>query len=159
VSEYDLRLLNTQNVGANLLHETRIGYSWKRTEQTPLSIEPSVQVAGYFVGGGSTSGDLNNRERDLEADDDLILTRGRHTLKFGMQSLGVFEHNYDPDTFNGAFVFGGGSAPVLGANNNPTGETVHLQLDGRAGFGSAADRSVHDGRRQFICQPPFGNWY
>jgi hypothetical protein len=126
VSEYDLRLLNTQTVSANMLHETRIGYSWKRTEQTPLSTEPSLQVAGYFVGGGSTSGDLNNRERDLEADDDVILTRGRHTLKFGMQSLGAFEHNYDPDTFNGAFVFGGGSAPVLGANNNPTGETTTI---------------------------------
>jgi Carboxypeptidase regulatory-like domain len=126
VSEYDLRLLNTQTVSANMLHETRIGYSWKRTEQTPLSTEPSLQVAGYFFGGGSTSGDLNNRERDLEADDDVILTRGRHTLKFGMQSLGAFEHDYDPDTFNGAFVFGGGSAPVLGANNNPTGETTTI---------------------------------
>jgi Carboxypeptidase regulatory-like domain len=126
VSEYDLRLLNTQTFGANLLHETRIGYSWKRTEQTPLSIAPSVQVAGYFVGGGSVTGDLDNRERDLEADDDVMLTRGRHTLKFGMQSLGVFEHDYDPDTFNGAYVFGGGSAPVLDANNNPIGETTTI---------------------------------
>ena len=126
VSEYDLRLLNSQTVSANMLHETRIGYSWKRTEQSPLSIAPAVQVAGYFVGGGSTSGDLNNRERDLEADDDVILTPGRHTWKFGMQSLGVFEHNYDPDTFNGAYVFGGGSAPVLDANNNPTGETTTI---------------------------------
>ena len=125
-SEYDLRLLNTQTVGANLLHETRIGYSWKRTEQTPLSMEPSLQVAGYFTGGGSSAGELNNRERDLEADDDVILSRGRHTLKFGVQSLGVFEHDYDPDTFNGAFVFGGGSAPVLDANNNPTGETTTI---------------------------------
>jgi hypothetical protein len=126
VSEYDLRLLNAQTVNANMLHETRIGYTWKRTEQTPLSIAPSVQVAGYFLGGGSTSGDLNNRERDLEADDDVILSRGRHTLKFGIQTLGVFEHDYDPDTFNGAFIFGGGSAPVLDANNNPTGETTTI---------------------------------
>jgi hypothetical protein len=125
-SEYDLRLLNTQTVGANLLHETRIGYSWKRTGQTPLSTEPSLQVAGYFAGGGSPAGQLNNREHDLEADDDVILSRGRHTLKFGVQSLAVFEHDYDPDTFNGAFVFGGGSAPVLDANNNPTDETTTI---------------------------------
>ena len=83
-------------------------------------------MAGYFVGGGSSTGDLNNRERDLEADDDVILSRGRHTLKFGVQSLGVFEHDYDPDTFNGTFVFGGGSAPVLDGNNNPTGETTAI---------------------------------
>jgi hypothetical protein len=126
ISEYDLRLLNTQTFGANLLHETRIGYSWKRTEQTPLSTDPSLQVAGYFVGGGSTSGNLDNRERDLEVDDDVILTRGQHTLKLGLQSLGVFVHDYDPDTFNGAFVFGGGSAPMLDANNNPSGETTTI---------------------------------
>ena len=126
VSEYDLRLLNAQTFGTSLLHETRIGYSWKRTEQTPLSTEPSLQVAGYFIGGGSTNGELNDRERDLEADDDAVLTRGRHTLKFGVQSLGVFVHDYDPDTFNGAFVFGGGSAPVLDTNNSPTGETTTI---------------------------------
>jgi hypothetical protein len=125
-SEYDLRLLNTQTVGANLLHETRISYSWKRTEQTPLSTDPSLQVAGYFVGGGSTHGALDNRERDLEADDDAVLTRGRHTLKVGVQSLGVFVDDYDPDTFNGALVFGGGSAPVLDANNMPTGEKTTI---------------------------------
>ena len=74
------------------MHETRIGYFWKRTEQTPLSTEPSLQVAGFFVGGGSSAGDLNDRERNLEADDDVMLTRGRHTLKFGLQSLGLFIH-------------------------------------------------------------------
>jgi hypothetical protein len=125
-SEYDLRLLNTQTFGASLLHETRLGYSWKRTEQTSLSTAPSLQVAGYFVGGGSTYGDFNNRERDLEADDDVMLTRGRHTAKIGVQSLGVFEHDYDPDTFNGEFVFGGGSAPELDANNNPNGKTTTI---------------------------------
>ncbi|HTW47360.1 MAG TPA: TonB-dependent receptor [Acidobacteriaceae bacterium] len=126
VSEYDLRLLNTETFGASLLHETRIGYTWKRTEQTPLSMSPSLQVAGYFTGGGSAGGDLNNRERDLEADDDVIFTRGRHTLKFGAQSLDVFEHDYDPEAFNGVYVFGGGSAPALDANNNPTGATTTI---------------------------------
>jgi hypothetical protein len=125
-SEYDLRLLNTQTFGARLLHETRIGYTWKRTEQTPLSTEPSLRVAGYFTGGGSANGNLDNRERDLEADDDAVLTRGRHTLKFGLQSLGSFMHDYDSDTFNGVFIFGGGGAPMLDANNNPTGETTTI---------------------------------
>ncbi len=126
VSEYDLRLTNTQTLNANALHQTRIGYTWKRSEQTPLSTEPSLQVAGYFTGGGSTGGNLNNRERDLEIDDDLMLTRGKHELKFGAQSLGIFIHDYDPNTFNGSYEFGGGSAPVLDANNNPTGgaETI-----------------------------------
>jgi hypothetical protein len=108
------------------LNETRIGFSWHRNEQTPLSTEPSLMVAGYFTGGGATSGNLNDRERDLEVDDDLTFTKGNHSLKAGLQSLAFFVHDYDPDTFNGAFVFGGGSAPALNANNNPTGETTTI---------------------------------
>jgi hypothetical protein len=123
VSEYDLRLTNTQTLSPNALHETHIGYTWKRTAQTPLETDPAVQVAGYFVGGGATSQNLNDRERDLEIDDDVMVTRGKHEVKIGAQSLGIFVHDYDPNTFNGAYVFGGGSAPVLDANNNPTGQT------------------------------------
>ncbi len=126
VSEYDFRMTNTQTVNANVLHEARIGYSWKRTGQTALSSAPSLEVAGYFTSGGATSQNLNDRERDLELDDDVTVTRGRHTFKFGAQSLGIFIHDNDPNTFNGAFVFGGGSAPVLDANNHPTGQTTTI---------------------------------
>ena len=120
IAEYDLRFTHTYTFNANMLHETRIGYTWKRTQQTPNSTDPSLQVEGYFTGGGATSQNLNNRERDLEIDDDMMITRGVHSIKFGAQSLGIFVHNYNPDTFNGSYTFGGGSAPVLDANNNPT---------------------------------------
>ena len=124
--ENDLRLLNTQVLSPHLLHETRIGYSWLRTQETPLSSQPALLVAGYFTGGGSPGGALNDRQRNLEADEDFIFTRGRHSLKGGLQSLAFFIHDYDPDTFNGEFVFGGGSAPALDANNQPTGETTTI---------------------------------
>jgi hypothetical protein len=125
-SEYDLQFSNTYTPNANLLHSTKIGYSWKRTEQTPNSTAPALQVAGFFNGGGATSQQLNDRERDLEIDEEVLLTRGRHEFKFGAQSLGIFVHDYDPDTFNGAYVFGGGSAPVLDANNNATGAVATI---------------------------------
>ncbi|MFC5864636.1 carboxypeptidase regulatory-like domain-containing protein [Acidicapsa dinghuensis] len=126
IAEYDLRLNNTLTLNPNLLHETRVGFTWKRTQQTPLSTAAALQVAGYFNGGGATSQALNDRERDLEMDDDVMITHGRQTVKLGVQTLGLFVHDYDPDTFNGAFVFGGGSAPVLDANNNPTGESTTI---------------------------------
>lgn len=125
-SEYDLRFHNTLTINPNTLHETRIGYSWKRTQQMPLSTAPSLQVAGYFTGGGATSQNLNDRERDLEVDDEVMVSHGKHEIKFGLQALGIFVHDYVPDTFNGAFVFGGGSAPVLDANNNSTGQTTTI---------------------------------
>ncbi|MEI9979387.1 MAG: TonB-dependent receptor [Edaphobacter sp.] len=127
VSQYDLRLHNTQTISPNALHETRIGYSWKRTAQTPLSNTPSVQVSGYFTGGGAASQNLNDRERDLEVDDEMTVIRGKHTIAFGAQSFGIFVHDDDPNTFNGAYAFGGGSAPVLDANNNPTSETKNIR--------------------------------
>jgi hypothetical protein len=126
VSEYDLRFTNALTLNATTLHETRIGYSWKRTRQAPNSTAPNLQVAGYFTGGGATSQNLNNRERDLEVDDDILATRGKHEISFGFQSISSFVHDYDPNTFNGAYVFGGGSAPVLDANNNPTGQTTTI---------------------------------
>lgn len=126
VSEYDLRATNTQTISANLLHETRVGWTWKDTAQTPLSTAPGLQVSGFFNGGGNTSQQLNDRERNLEIDDDVLYSHGRQTLKFGAQSLGVFVHNTDPATFNGAYTFGGGVAPVLDATNQPTGQTTAI---------------------------------
>lgn len=87
VSEYDLRLTNTLTLSANALHETRIGYSWQRTLQAPNSSVPNLEVAGYFTGGGATSQNLNDRERDLEVDDDILATRGKHELNFGFHRL------------------------------------------------------------------------
>ena len=126
VSEYDFRLVNAQTWGSSLLHETRVGYSWKRAAETPNSTAPSLQVAGFFTGGGATGQNLSNVEHDLEIDDDLTVTQGKHVIKIGAQALGVVIHDYDPNTFNGAFVFGGGSAPALDANNQPTGQTTAL---------------------------------
>jgi Carboxypeptidase regulatory-like domain len=126
VSEYDLRFSNTLTPNTNLLHETRIGYSLKQTEQTPLSGAPTLQVAGYFTGGGAPSQNLNDGEHDIEVDDDAMIIRGKQTLKFGAQSLGIFVRDYDPNNFNGAYVFGGGSAAALDANNNPTGQTTTI---------------------------------
>jgi len=126
ISQYDLRLANTFIATPNLLHETRIGYTWKRTEYEPNSTATSLQVAGFFTGGGALTQHRNNRERDLEVDNDAIWTHGRHTMKFGVQSIGRFLHDYNPNTFNGTFIFGGGSAPALDPNGKPTGATTSI---------------------------------
>ena len=113
VSEQDLRLTDIFTLSPTLLHETHIGFTWKNTTDVPLSTAPSLQVAGAFTGGGATAGHLQNRERDLEVDDDVLWTHHKHSVKIGVASLGILVHDVDPDTFNGAFVFGGGLAPAL----------------------------------------------
>jgi hypothetical protein len=120
VSEQDLRLTDIFTLSPTLLHETHIGFSWKNSADVPLSTAPSLQVAGAFIGGGSTAGYLQYRERDLEVDDDILWTHHKHSVKIGVASLGIFVHDVDPNTFNGAFVFGGGLAPALGDGTQQT---------------------------------------
>src|SRR3984957_12332791 len=118
ISEQNLRLTDVFTLSPTLLNETHIGFTWKSANDAPLSTAPSLQVAGAFTGGGATAGELRNRERDLEVDNDFLWTHQKHSIKIGVMSLGALVHDYDPDTFNGAFVFGGGLAPALD-NNGP----------------------------------------
>ncbi len=108
VGEQNLRLTDMFTISPTLLNEAHIGYTWKHTTDVPLSTATSVQVAGAFTGGGATAGHLQDRERDLEVDDDLLWSHRTHSVKVGVESIGAMIHDYDPDTFNGAFVFGGG---------------------------------------------------
>ena len=126
VSEYDLRTTNTQTLSVNLLHETRAAFTWKDTAQAPLSTAPGLNVAGFFLGGGSAAQQLDDRERNLEVDEDFLYTHHKQTWKIGAQSLGIFVHETDPNTFNGSYTFAGATAPVLDASNNPTGATTTI---------------------------------
>lgn len=134
VSEHNLRITDIATISPKLLHETHLGFSWKRTDQDPLSTAPSIQVAGYFTGGGSTAQALRNHERDLEIDDDVIMTTSKHTIKAGIQVLGAFMNINDPDTFNGAFVFGGAGDALnqyrLTLENQGTGPTMYRWTQG-----------------------------
>jgi hypothetical protein len=120
VSEQNLRLTDVFTISPTLLHETHLGFTWKSTRDVPLSTAPSLQVAGAFISGGATSGYLQNRERDLEVDDDVMWSHHKHSVKIGVASLGILVHDYDPDTFNGSFVFGGGLAPTLDNSGQST---------------------------------------
>ena len=126
VSQYNFRAVNTQTITPFLLHESRAAWTWTDNQQTPLSIAPNVNVAGYFTGGGNTAQYLNRRERDLEVDDDLIYSHQKHTLKFGVQSITQRLHDSDSGNFNGSYVFGGGIGPVLNGSGAPTGQTAFL---------------------------------
>jgi hypothetical protein len=53
VSEQNLRLTDIFTLSPTLLHETHIGFTWKNTANVPLSITPSLQVAGAFTGAST----------------------------------------------------------------------------------------------------------
>ncbi len=45
---------------------------------------------------------------------------------FCVQSIGRFLHDYNPNTFNGTFIFGGGSIPDVDSNGTSTGAATNI---------------------------------
>lgn len=114
-----LRFANITTVNATLMHEARVSIRFDGGTETPNSVAPQVQVAGAFTGGGSTDGPERLAEVRTEVDDDAILTTKQHTLKAGVQFFFNSEHRRLTTNFNGNYIFGGGTAPVLDNNNQP----------------------------------------
>ena len=112
-ADHELRISNLQTISPALLHETRLGYTWNYATDTPNSFAPSLAVAGAFTGGGTGAGALLQHRRDLEFDDDVLFSRGKHNLQAGIQLLDIDHHDRLPTNFNGQYTFGGGTAPSL----------------------------------------------
>ncbi len=117
--DHTLRFTDVTTVSAHLMHEARVSFRWDGENDVPTSTAPQVQVAGAFVGGGATFQARGLHEFGIEADDDIILSKGKHTLKAGEQFFLYDEHKRLTTNFNGTYVFGGGTAVVLDANGKP----------------------------------------
>ncbi len=122
--EHIFRVSDITTASAHLMHEARLSLRFDGEDDAPLSTAPQLQVAGAFTGGGALGGAAQTHELNVEFDDDAILTTKAHTLKFGAFLLAYIDHRQIPSDFSGSYVFGGGTAPVLNAANQPTGQTA-----------------------------------
>ena len=121
--EHMFRVSDITTISPHWMYEARVSLRWDGSTEAPTSTGTQVQVAGAFTGGGSTYGAFQQHELNVEWDDDAIVTTKAHTIKFGSQMMIYREHEQEPTNFNGTYTFGGGAAPVLDANSNPTGQT------------------------------------
>jgi len=110
---------NTVVFSANAINETR--FQFYRFNLSSLAEEPSpvVQVLGSFIGGGAPAGQSFNVENDYELQNYTSLLRGGHTWRFGARLRAVHLDDTSPTNFGGTFVFSGGLAPALNADNQP----------------------------------------
>lgn len=124
--DHILRFSDTTTISPSLLHESRVSIDFRGEMDTPNSSAPQVEVSGAFTGGGANIGPQRIRQIRTEWDDDFILSRGKHSLKAGLQIFDYVEHQTLTDNFNGTYIFGGGTAPVLDASNNSTSATTTI---------------------------------
>ncbi len=125
--EHMLRFSNVTTASPRFMHETRVSLRWDGENDTPLSNTPQLQVQGAFTSGGASIGPQQIHELNTEIDDDAILTTKRHTVKFGTYLMMYNEHQRLTTNFNGMYTFGGGTAPVLGPDNQPIpGQTATI---------------------------------
>ncbi len=103
--DHTLRFSDTTTITANLLHEARVSIDFRGETDVPTSNDPQVQVAGAFTGGGATIGQQRIRQVRTEWDDDFIYTRGKHSLKAGLQLFNYDEHQTLTTNFNGTYIF------------------------------------------------------
>ncbi|MBS1813556.1 MAG: carboxypeptidase regulatory-like domain-containing protein [Acidobacteria bacterium] len=120
--DHALHLTDVTTISARLMHEARLGIEFNGKNQIPNSFAPQLQVAGAFTSGGSIQGALRDHEIDIGFDDDAILNLSKHLIKFGIQSEYLRERFQYFNNFNGTWLFGGGTAPVLDANHHPTAQ-------------------------------------
>ena len=124
--DHILRFSNTTTLSPNLLHEGRVSIDFRGEIDVPNSSAPQVQVAGAFTGGGASIGQQRLHQVRTEWDDDFLYTHGKYSLKAGLQLFDYVERQALTTNFNGTYIFGGGTAPVLDSNNHATAATATI---------------------------------
>jgi hypothetical protein len=126
-TDQTVQLTETAVLGRNI-NETRFQYFRTAMQTMPNNLSPEIQVLGSFNGGGSQSGQSFDTQNNFELQNYTSMVRSRHTWRFGVRLRGRMDDSITPQNFNGTFTFGGGSAPVLDANNQPVLDAMGKQV-------------------------------
>jgi hypothetical protein len=116
-TEHTLQLTETAIVSPRVVSETRFQYHHNRRDQVGDNSVPRITVQDAFIGGGSQVGLSFNDTSRWELHQFINWVAGKHTFKFGGRLRGVHTDDFSSSNFGGNFIFLGGVAPVLDANN------------------------------------------
>jgi hypothetical protein len=119
--ENSVQLSDSWVISSHAVNETRIQYNRRTTSSTPLSNAPSISSPG-FQGGGS-GGASSDHSDSVEFYNLTTLTKGAHTVKFGMRLRDSRDANSTAGGFNGSFQFNS-TQDLVNAYNIEAGKTV-----------------------------------
>jgi len=114
---HTVQITETAVLSTNVINESRFQYFRDGTENVSSSLTPGIQVLGSFNGGGAQIGRALDAENTYEFQNYTSINHGKHAWRFGARVRGETDNNISPQNFGGTFIFSGGLAPVLNADN------------------------------------------
>lgn len=114
-----VQLTDTAVLAASVVNETRFQFFRARTEMLANAANPALEVLGSFNGGAAPIGHEFDTQNNYELQNYTSVARGGHTWRFGARLREQLVDNVSPQNFAGTFTFGGGTGPLLDANNQP----------------------------------------
>jgi hypothetical protein len=157
---YTLQVTETAVLTEKAINETRLQISHSNFRQTALTSLLALNVADSFSSGGSQVGAASNTQDRAELQNFTSWTSGNHFLKIGGRLRYVGIRSVSPSNFGGTYTFGGGTGPVLDANDQivPGGGAIAINSLERyrrtlvfqqRGLNAAQIRSLGGGATQF----------
>lgn len=159
-SNWTLQVTETAVLSEKMINETRVMLSHSIYRQIADNVQPALNVADSFFGGGSQIGSAANKQDRLEAQNFTSWTAGNHFIKVGGRLRHVRIDSISPGNFGGSFTFAGGVGPRLDANDQVIagGGTIELSsleryrrtlVFQRGGLSAAEIRTLGGGATQF----------
>ncbi len=103
--ENTVQVGDTILVNEALVNEVHLQWRRMRNSSSADSLTPTVNVQGSFVGGGNSSGVVEDHQDDFEIQDKSTAMAGKHTLRFGADMRIYRDANYSESGSNGTYMF------------------------------------------------------
>jgi len=128
-----LQVSNTKVLSSKIINQTRFQFDRQTITSISDNSGPQINVLGAFVGGGAQLGTSSNALDSIEFQNFTTISHNTHTWNFGVRVRAAVINNTSPINFDGTFVFSGGVAPELDANNqtvlDSSGNPVLVNID------------------------------
>ena len=100
-----LQLSDSQNIGKNKVLETRFQWIRDRATQNPVSTAATLNVSGYFNGGGNATQTSVDHSDQIEFQEYFSLEHGKHFWRIGGRYRGNRDANTSDAGFNGSIFY------------------------------------------------------
>jgi hypothetical protein len=159
-----LQISNTKVLGSNIINQTRFQFDRQSITSISDNAGAQIDVLNAFVGGGAQLGTSSNVLNSFEFQNYTTISHNAHAWRFGVRVRAAVMNNDSAINYGGTFVFSGGLAPELDANNQPvldsSGNPILVNIDSiesyrrtllfqQMGFSPSQIRTFGGGASQF----------